>query len=1109
MRLFLLYFCLFLLCAAILPLSAANWPGWRGDGSGISVEKNLPVSWSVTENVVWKSVLPGEGNSSPVIWGDKIILSASLDGGKKRVVMMLNALDGAIAWQKELAADRIPATDTKNGYASPTPVTDGKNIYVFFDSPGMVALDMAGNLLWTRDLGPFKNSYNQASSPVLYKNLVIENCDQDANSFIVALDTATGVEKWRTPRQAPRQFATPLLITVGGQDQVVVNGGTVISYDPATGKELWRCKGMVTNLSPSAVFANGLVYVTSGRNGPSLAIDPTGRGDISDTNIHLRATVGGPYVPSPLVYPCMLLPGDNGALQALTDTGKLLIETKVPGHFTASPIAGDGKIYWPSEKGDVYVLDATGLSKRVPVFPILAINSMGEKCLASPAIADGKLYIRTEKSLFCIAGKGKAKPVSLTTTVITFEELEKNFRSHPAALGDDVDIRLEVVEALATNSDPRALSLLLEAAQKDPHWDVSEAAVKSLVQQGKQAIPQMLTLISTGEAWRPYLKIAPAIALGKLGQSEAIPVLQKTALSGDPIVRAECIAALGRIIAVNTKEIPVLQPSILSWINDRESLVREAAVKALTSIAGKPGVDNEKITPMLLDAIADKNPMVINATREALAAYHVTKEAIMQDELLYGEQRKSSVVRHLKAGPIHVKFQDGELRYLYVGKTEVLRRIYFAVRDSRWDTVIPELSVVNIDQQENSFTIKLTATAKNDVADYDWTADITGTADGKITFKINGKANMDFSTPRIGLCMLLGTEALAGKDYELLDEKGTMIPGIFPVNVHNDMLANLNSFRTLRYTTIDGMKITASLIDGSFGMEDQRNFGDSSYKAMSGLPYKYPNVMKNEKGTQTFVLEVANPVVEIAPIPTRIAIGELMADIKLPKLLPLLSPAPKNGFMTYNRDAKKFADTGQLVMPYCPALHMPDEDTYMENIPTIVDWTSSLRAALPKANFRIDAITMNSPYLRPGPDARNKGVFGAAWSARVIKYLAMAGVQEASFTSSQAYAGIIQRRLGSLGGAQMLNVAIQQNSPATIDAFAARVNGKKLVWLINLTDQPQQVTITNLKSAVSATSTSINEKTKLGVALPIEKLPINKGEITIKLSAFAVVELTI
>jgi hypothetical protein len=188
---------------------------------------------------------------------------------------------------------------------------------------------------------------------------------------------------------------------------------------------------------------------------------------------------------------------------------------------------------------------------------------------------------------------------------------------------------------------------------------------------------------------------------------------------------------------------------------------------------------------------------------------------------------------------------------------------------------------------------------------------------------------------------------------------------------------------------------------------------------------------------------------------------------------------------------------------------MPDEDTYMENIPTIVDWTTSLRAALPKATFRVDPIAMNSPYLRPGPDARNKGIFGAAWSARVIKYLAKAGVQEASFSSTQAYAAIIQKRLGSLAGAQMLNVSINQNTPATIDALAAKVNGKKLVWLINLTDQPQQITITNLKSTLSATSTSINENTKLGIPLPIQTLPINKGEITVKLSAFAVVELTI
>ena len=213
--------------------------------------------------------------------------------------------------------------------------------------------------------------------------------------------------------------------------------------------------------------------------------------------------------------------------------------------------------------------------------------------------------------------------------------------------------------------------------------------------------------------------------------------------------------------------------------------------------------------------------------------------------------------------------------------------------------------------------------------------------------------------------------------------------------------------------------------------------------------------------------------------------------------------------MTYNRAPKEFADTGPLVIPYCPALHMPDEDTYMENIPALVDWTRSLRATLPTAHFRIDTITLDSPYPRQGADPRNKGLFAAAWSARVIEYLAMARVAEAAFASNQAYAGIIQKRLGSLAGAQLLNVAIQQNAPSTVDAFAITVNGESFVWLINLTDQTQQLTVTGMGTAKSITSTSIDKTTKTGLALPIEIQKVNNGEITVKIGPFAVLELTI
>ena len=194
--------------AADDPIGAGNWPAWRRDGTGVSDEKNLPVEWSETANVAWRTPLPGEGNSSPIIWGNRVILTAALDEGAKRLVICLDAQSGKILWKTEIPRDEKTLLYPKTGFAAPTPTTDGKRIFAFFDSPGLVALDMEGRVVWKHALGPFKAPYNFGTSPVLYKDRVIQSCDFKGTAFIAALRPAAPVTRMRTNLVAPSPSRT-------------------------------------------------------------------------------------------------------------------------------------------------------------------------------------------------------------------------------------------------------------------------------------------------------------------------------------------------------------------------------------------------------------------------------------------------------------------------------------------------------------------------------------------------------------------------------------------------------------------------------------------------------------------------------------------------------------------------------------------------------------------------------------------------------------------------------------------------------------------------------------------------------------------------------------
>lgn len=619
-----------------------NWLGWRGDGSGISHEKNLPVSWGENQNIAWKTALRGQGNSSPIVCGNRVFLTASVDGWQRRLVICINANNGDILWQTEIKPDAETKTYPKTGYAAPTPVTNGQRVYVLFDRPGLVALDMEGNIIWTYSLGDIASPYNIATSPILYKDTVILCCDNSKESFITAVDSSKGTIQWRIPRQLSFHYSTPLLIWSQGKPQVITNASTIIAYNPDTGEQLWYCQGMTPCVAPSAVFKDGLVYAASGRNGPVAVIDPTGRGDITETHVKVHLDSGGPYVPSPLVYPYLMLPGDNGMMKFVNPQGDIILEKRLPDIFTASPVGADGRIYWVSERNKTYVIDAVKIASSSPTVEILAVNQLPGQCLASPAIAGGRIFIRSDKELFCImemaAGRSATKAETMMkadqTSGKNFAELKEQYNRHKAETENEPEklLRLEAVVAISKLNDPEVIPFLFEVAQKETHWDINEEAVKLLYGQGLPAVPYLIELTNNNLA---FIKGIAIESLGKLKAVEAISALLITVQNTDPIIRGTSLKALGQITAAAPCVSDEILTAILASLKDSQGSVREAAIDSLVLIADKVSKkQRDIIIESLKTCLTDKNPRVVEKAGEALKDVYGTSSKIEKDKAI-------------------------------------------------------------------------------------------------------------------------------------------------------------------------------------------------------------------------------------------------------------------------------------------------------------------------------------------------------------------------------------------------------------------------------------------------------------------------------------------
>jgi len=421
------------LIALMASVRADNWPQWRGPGGqGVSTERALPLEWAADRNIAWKTELPGSGVSSPIVWGDRIFVTAVVEGeavpgakavghtvegkewvhpasvaGDKRHAFKLMALDartGRILWvQTPYDGTVYDARHSRSSFAGPTPVTDGENVYAYFGPEGLYAYDFNGRLVW-KVVEKFPTlGLGTGTSPVLFANLVIIQRDEDtgANSHIVAYDKKTGKEAWRTKRNVEISWGTPVIVAAAGRQELVAIGNeATIAYDPASGKELWRTRGVESNAIHTPLVGDGIVIVTAGYPAKRvLAIRP---GQVSDQErIAWEYSKGTGYVVSNILYgPYVYLLTDSGIVTCLDPkTGRVLYEggrLPKPAKFMGSPVAFGGYIAMTSEDGETFML------KAGPAHAIERTNSIDEPVYSSPALADGRIYIRAQKHLFAI-----------------------------------------------------------------------------------------------------------------------------------------------------------------------------------------------------------------------------------------------------------------------------------------------------------------------------------------------------------------------------------------------------------------------------------------------------------------------------------------------------------------------------------------------------------------------------------------------------------------------------------------------------------------------------------------------------------------------------------
>ncbi len=426
------------------PTAPINWPSFRGpDARGVADGQHLPDTWDGERgiNIRWKTPVPGLAHSSPIVWGDTLFVTSAIssradasfrpglygDGTAsedrsphRRVVYALDKRTGLILWEST-AVEGVPTDKrlVKSTYASSTPVTDGRYVIAFFGSQGLYAFDMSGTLVWRKDLGRLDVGaydapdfeWGPASSPIIFEDLVIVQCDTQNESFVLAVDIRTGNTVWRTPRDELPSWGTPSVYRGDSGLELVTNASKFIrGYDPRTGRELWKLGGSSDITAPTPVFSDNLIIVASGRQpeAPIFAIRPGASGDITlrgrsraNDFVAWSRLRRGPYMPTPLIYRGSLyILNNSGILDSYDlETGEEIYRRRIPHAgfgFSASPVAADGKMYLSGEDGDMLVIRAG------PEPEVIATNPMGEPLMATPALSQGTMYVRGARHVFAV-----------------------------------------------------------------------------------------------------------------------------------------------------------------------------------------------------------------------------------------------------------------------------------------------------------------------------------------------------------------------------------------------------------------------------------------------------------------------------------------------------------------------------------------------------------------------------------------------------------------------------------------------------------------------------------------------------------------------------------
>jgi outer membrane protein assembly factor BamB len=404
-----------------LSASAANWPAWRGPfGTGVCLETNLPLRWSTNENVRWRTALPERGNSTPVIWGERVFVTQAVEKEHSRLLMCFDSKTGKLLWKSGVTYTEKEPTHPTNPYCSGSPVTDGQIVIASFGSAGLYACDFSGKELWRRDFGKQHHIWGNAASPVIYKELCFLNVGPGERTFLVAVDKKTGEEKWRVdepgghfgegkPGEDNRDiwigsWTTPIIVQEASQPRLIMTfPKRVAALEPATGRELWTCRGLNPLVYTSPLHAHGIVVAMGGFNGSAFAVKTGGAGDVTDTHRLWRhpktkQRIGSGVIAGEHIY----ILNDPGVAECLElRSGRTVWEERLKGpaksdSWSSMVLAGP-RIYINNQGGDTFVLEAS------PSFKTLATNSLHEPIFSSVAVSDANLFLRTHKALWCVA----------------------------------------------------------------------------------------------------------------------------------------------------------------------------------------------------------------------------------------------------------------------------------------------------------------------------------------------------------------------------------------------------------------------------------------------------------------------------------------------------------------------------------------------------------------------------------------------------------------------------------------------------------------------------------------------------------------------------------